>query len=209
MRVAIYARVSTKDKGQDCDLQLRELRAYAAQRGWEIIGEYVDKGVSGSKDSRPQLDRLMLYAKQRKLDTILVWRLDRFGRSLKHLVTAIADLEAVGCAFVSLKDGFDLTTPSGRLMFQVVGAMCEFERNLIRERVKAGIANAKAKGRAVGRRRSYVDTAALAMMRSQGKTIRECADALGVSRSLVHKTLSFSASAVTENATLAAQQVLS
>src|SRR6185437_7105198 len=92
---------------------------------------------------------------------------------------------------VSLKDGFDLTTPSGRLMFQVVGAMCEFERNLIRERVKAGIANAKAKGRAVGRRPVSVDTAALAVMRSQGKTIRECADALGVSRSLVHKTLSF------------------
>lgn len=209
MKVAIYARVSTKDKGQDTDLQVRELRAYAEQRGWNVVGEYVDKGISGSKDSRPQLDRLMLDAKQRKLDVVLCWKLDRFGRSLKHLVNALAELESVGVSFASLRDGFDLTTASGRLMFGVVAAMCEFERDLIRERVKAGIANAKAKGRAVGRRRSYVDTAALAMMRSQGKTIRECADALGVSRSLVHKTLAISVSAVAENTSFAATQVLS
>src|SRR5690348_1755705 len=141
MKVAIYARVSTKDKGQDTDLQVRELRAYAEQRGWNVVGEYVDKGISGSKDSRPQLDRLMLDAKQRKLDVVLCWKLDRFGRSLKHLVNALAELESVGVSFASLRDGFDLTTASGRLMFGVVAAMCEFERDLIRERVKAGIAN--------------------------------------------------------------------
>ena len=135
----------------------------------------------------------MADAKQRKLDTILVWKLDRFGRSLKHLVNALAELESVGVAFVSLRDGFDLTTPSGRLMFGVVAAMAEFERDLIRERVKAGIVNARAKGRRVGRKAVAIDHAALTAMRSQGRTIRDIAATLGCSRSLVHKTLQVSA----------------
>jgi DNA invertase Pin-like site-specific DNA recombinase len=193
MRVGIYARVSTVGKGQDTDLQLRELREYAKQRGWAIASEYIDEGVSGSKDSRPELNRLMLDAKQRKLDAILVWKLDRFGRSLKHLVNALAELEAVGVAFVSLRDGFDLTTPAGRLMFGVVAAMAEFERDLIRERVKAGMANAKAKGHRVGRKPVAIDFAALNAMRSEGRTIRDIALSLGCSRSLVHKSLSVSA----------------
>ncbi len=136
MRAALYARVSTSNRGQDTDLQLRELREYAKQRGWTVASEYVDEGVSGSKDSRPELNRLMLDAKQRKIDCVLVWKLDRFGRSLKHLVNALAELEAVGVAFVSLRDAFDLTTPAGRLMFGVVAAMAEFERDLIKERVR-------------------------------------------------------------------------
>jgi putative DNA-invertase from lambdoid prophage Rac len=193
MRVGIYARVSTVGKGQDTDLQLRELREYAKQRGWTLASEYVDQGISGSKDSRPELNRLMLDAKQRRLDTILVWKLDRFGRSLKHLVCALAELEAVGVAFVSLRDGFDLTTPAGRLMFGVVAAMAEFERDLIRERVKAGMANAKAKGRRVGRKPVAIDHASLAALRAEGQTIRQCAATLGCSRSLVHKSLSVSA----------------
>jgi putative DNA-invertase from lambdoid prophage Rac len=190
MKVALYARVSTANKGQDVDLQLRE---YAKQRGWTVVSEYVDQGVSGSKDSRPELNRLMLDAKQRKIDTVLVWKLDRFGRSLKHLVNALAELEAVGVAFVSLRDAFDLTTPAGRLMFGVVAAMAEFERDLIRERVKAGIANARSKGRAIGRRAVVIDHAKLTAMRSEGQTIREIASTLGCSRSLVHKTLQVSA----------------
>jgi len=189
----MYARVSTKDKGQDADLQLRELREYAKQRGWMIAGEYVDQGVSGSKDSRPELNRLMLDAKQRKIDVVLVWKLDRFGRSLKHLVNALAELEALGVAFVSLRDAFDLTTPAGRLMFGVVAAMAEFERDLIKERVKAGIANAKAKGRRVGRKPVALDRARLVALHSEGRTIREIAATLGCSRSLVHKTLQVSA----------------
>lgn len=193
MKVAIYARVSTRDKGQDTDLQLRELRAYASQRGWNVASEYVDQGISGSKDSRPELNRLMLDAKQRKIDCVLVWKLDRFGRSLKHLVNALAELEAVGVAFVSLRDAFDLTTPAGRLMFGVVAAMAEFERDLIKERVKAGIANARAKGRRVGRQPIAIDRARLVAMRSQGCTIRSIAQTLGCSRSLVHKTLAVSA----------------
>jgi DNA invertase Pin-like site-specific DNA recombinase len=153
----------------------------------------VDEGVSGSKDSRPELNRLMLDAKQRRIDCVLVWKLDRFGRSLKHLVNALAELEAVGVAFVSLRDAFDLTTPAGRLMFGVVAAMAEFERDLIKERVKAGIANARAKGRRVGRQPIAVDRARLETMRSEGCTIRSIAKALGYSRSLVHKTLTASA----------------
>jgi len=193
MRAAIYARVSTRDKGQDADLQLRELREYAKQRSWTVTSEYVDEGVSGSKDSRRELNRLMLDAKKRRIDCVLVWKLDRFGRSLKHLVNALAELEAVGVSFVSLREAFDLTTPAGRLMFGVVAAMAEFERDLIRERVKAGIANAKAKGRRVGRQPVFIDRSRLAAMRSEGYTIRAIAYTLGCSRSLVHKTLSASA----------------
>jgi len=190
MRIGIYARVSTQNKGQDTDLQLRELRQYSAQRGWTVVDEYTDEGVSGSKDSRPELNRLMLDAKQRRLDGVLVWKLDRFGRSLKHLVNALAELEAVGVAFVSLRDGFDLTKPSGRLMFGVVAAMAEFERDLIKERVRAGIANARSKGRRIGRKPVAFDHARLASMRSEGHTIRAIAASLGCSRSLVHQILS-------------------
>ena len=112
LRVALYGRVSTLDKGQDVNLQLNELREYSQHRGWAIAGEYVDNGVSGAKESRPELNRLMSDAKKRKFDAIGVWKLDRFGRSLKHLVMTLADLESLGIAFVSLRDGFDLSTPS-------------------------------------------------------------------------------------------------
>jgi len=150
-RVAIYARVSTANNGQDPMVQTRELEEYCQRRGWEVAGGYVDTGVSGTKDSRPQLNRLMADAHQRRFDAILVWKLDRFGRSLRHLVNALAELEALGVAFVSLRDNLDLTTPAGRLMFQIIGAMAEFERSLIVERVKAGMRNARAKGKRIGR----------------------------------------------------------
>ena len=189
MKIALYARVSTADKGQDPEMQLRELREYCERRGWAVSTEYVDVGVSGAKDSRPQLNKLMADAKQRRFDAILVWKLDRFGRSLKHLVSALGEFEALGVAFVSLRDSFDLTTPAGRLMFNMVASFAEFERDLIRERVKAGIANRRAKGFRVGRKPVCIDPAQLHALRSEGRTIREIANALGVSRSLVHKTL--------------------
>jgi DNA invertase Pin-like site-specific DNA recombinase len=151
LRVALYARVSTIGSGQSPEMQLGELRDYCERRGWQIADEYIDSGVSGAKDSRPELNRLMSDAYRRHLDTILVWKLDRFGRSLRHLVNALAELEARGVAFVSLRDNLDLSTPSGRLMFQIIGAMAEFERSLIAERVKAGMRNARAKGRRIGR----------------------------------------------------------
>jgi DNA invertase Pin-like site-specific DNA recombinase len=161
MRVALYARVSTSNGHQDPEMQLRELREYAEHRGLTIIGEYIDR-MTGSKDSRPALNRLMTDAQRRKFDAVLVWKLDRFGRSLRHLVNALAELEALGLTFISLRDNLDLSTPSGRLMFQIIGAMAEFERALIQERVCAGLRNARAKGRRLGRPRVIVDASRIA-----------------------------------------------
>jgi DNA invertase Pin-like site-specific DNA recombinase len=150
-RVALYSRVSTNTGQQSPEMQLWEIREYAERRGWPVVAEYTDHGVSGSKESRPALNRLLIDAHRRRFDTVLVWKLDRFGRSLRHLVNSLAEFEALGIAFVSLRDNLDLSTPSGRLMFQIVGAMAEFERSLIAERVKAGMRNARAKGRRIGR----------------------------------------------------------
>jgi putative DNA-invertase from lambdoid prophage Rac len=188
-RVAIYGRISSANHGQDVTLQTRELRQFAEARGWTVAREYTDLGVSGSKDSRPALNRLMIDAKRRQFDIVLCWKLDRFGRSLRHLVNALAELEAVGVAFVSLTDSLDLSTPAGRLMFQVIAAMGEFERELIRERVRAGLRNARAKGRTLGRPRSSVDAVRVGHLRAQGRSVREIAKELGYSRSLVHRTV--------------------
>jgi len=181
VRAALYARVSTKDKGQNPELQLGELREYAARRGFEIFDIYADVGVSGAKDSRPQLDRLMRDALARKFDVLMVWKLDRFGRSLRHLVNALAEFESVGVAFVSLRDNLDLGTPAGRLMFQIIGAMAEFERSLIQERVKAGLAAARARGQRLGRPRIMVGSSRVAELRAQGLPWREIAHRLKVS----------------------------
>ena len=178
--IALYARVSTVNGHQDPEMQLRELREYCLRRGWEIVAEYVDKGVSGSKDSRPALNRMVADAHSRKFDGVLVWKMDRFARSLKHLVNALADFEALGVSFISLRDNLDLTTPSGRLMFQIIGAMAEFERALIQERVKAGLRNARAKGRTLGRPKRIVDSARIASLRAQGASWRTISDDLGV-----------------------------
>jgi DNA invertase Pin-like site-specific DNA recombinase len=178
-RLALYARVSTSTGQQDPEMQLRELREYAKHRDFVIVDEYVDR-MTGSKDSRPSLNRMMADASQRKFDAVLVWKLDRFGRSLRHLVNAIAELEALGVAFISLRDNVDLTTPSGRLMFQIIGAMAEFERALIQERVKAGLRNAKAKGRRLGRPAAVVDKHAILTLRESGASWRTIAEKLGI-----------------------------
>ena len=181
MRAAIYARVSTSNHGQDATLQTRDQHQFAEARGWEVFDDYIDQGVSGSKDSRPELNRLMADARRRKFDIVLVWKLDRFGRSLRHLVNALAEFESLGIAFVSLSDNLDLSTPSGRLMFNIIGAMAEFERELIRERVRAGMKNAKAKGARIGRPRVTVDASQIARLRDSGASLREIAARLGVS----------------------------
>lgn len=185
-RCALYARVSTLN-GQDPELQLRELREFAVRRGWEIAGEYVDQGVSGSKESRPQLNRLLADARKRRFDVIAVWKLDRFGRSLKHLVMTLADLESLGIAFVSLRDSFDLSTPSGRLLFQLVGAMAEFERALIQERVRAGLKNAKAKGRKLGRPRIAIRRDQIESLRQEGLSWEAIAKELGAGVGTVYR----------------------
>jgi len=174
-------------------MQLRELREYAERRVWTVAGEFVDSGVSGSKDRRPQLDALMDLARARKVDVILTWKLDRWGRSLKHLVNSLAELEALGVAFVALKDNLDLSTPAGRLMFHVIGAMAEFERSLIQERVRAGLRNAKAKGKRLGRPRVVVDAARIAALRSEGLSWAKIAKHLGVGEGTVFRMAQASA----------------
>lgn len=188
-RVGLYARVSTSNGQQDPEMQLRELREYAERRGWQIAEVYTDAGISGSKDSRPALNRLMIDAQQRRIDAVLVWKLDRFGRSLRHLVNALAQLEALGIAFVSLRDNLDLTTPSGRLMFQIIGAMAEFERALIQERVKAGLRNARAKGKRLGRPRVFVNESKIAVLRSSGASWRAIALELGVGMGTIYRAV--------------------
>lgn len=155
----------------------------------EITGEYVDSGVSGSKDSRPALNRLMADAHAHRFDAVLVWKIDRFGRSLKHLVNALADLAALGVAFVSLRDSLDLSTPSGRLMFQIIGAMAEFERALIQERVKAGLRNAKAKGKRIGRPRVVVDAVTICRLREQGCSWAQITATTGASKGTAQRAI--------------------
>ncbi len=188
-RVAIYARVSTTNHGQDVGLQTRELRQFAEARGWSVAGEYIDAGVSGAKDSRPELNRLMADAHKRRFDVVCVWRFDRFARSVSHLLRALETFKALGIDFVSFGEQMDTSTPAGKMVFTVLGAVAELERSLIVERVRAGLRNARAKGKRLGRPRTVVDANRIGRLRSQGRTVREIATALGYSRSLVHKTL--------------------
>jgi len=177
-RVALYARVSTL-AGQSPEMQLVELREYAARRGWKVTEEYVDHGVSGAKESRPALNRLMTDAKQRRFDVVAVWKIDRFGRSLRHLVNSLAELESVGVFFVSLRDSIDLSSPSGVLMFQLIAAMSQFERSLIQERVRAGLQNAKRKGKRLGRRPVAVDLSEVTSLRHSGASWRTISQKMG------------------------------
>jgi DNA invertase Pin-like site-specific DNA recombinase len=189
MKAAIYARVSTTGQGQSPEMQVRELREYCERRGWAIAGEYVDTGISGAKDSRPELNRMIAEAHRRRFDAVVVWKFDRFARSVSHLLRALETFTALGVAFVSLSEQMDTSTPTGKMVFTVLGAVAELERSLIAERVRAGLRNARAKGKRLGRPRSSVDASQMARLRAEGCTVREIADILGVSRSLVHKTL--------------------
>ncbi|MFI5305013.1 MAG: recombinase family protein [Nitrospiria bacterium] len=139
MNIGIYARVSTSDKNQDPENQLRELRAYCKAREFEILKEYVDVGQSGAKDSRPKLNDLLNDARKRKIDAILVWRMDRFSRDLKFLFTTIDSLNQIGIGFISYHENLDLTTAAGRLQMQVFSAFAEYEKNVIKERVLSGL----------------------------------------------------------------------
>jgi DNA invertase Pin-like site-specific DNA recombinase len=167
-RVALYVRVSTLDKGQDPETQLRELREYAARRKWTIAEEYVDTGVSGAKTTRPRLDELMKAAHRGKFEVVLVWKFDRFARSVSHLLRALEDFQAVGIEFCSYSEQLDTSTAAGRMVFTVLGAVAELERSLIVERVKAGLRNAKAKGKRLGRPRRRVNVGSIRRYRSIG-----------------------------------------
>ena len=181
MRAALYARVSTSNHGQDVSMQTRELRLFCEARGWQIAGEYLDEGISGAKDSRPELNRLMADAHKRRFDVVCVWRFDRFARSVSHLLRALETFQALGIEFVSLSEQLDTSTPTGKMVFTVLGAVAELERSLIAERVRAGLRNAKAKGKRLGRPRKIVDASKIATLRAQGRSWRTIARQLGMS----------------------------
>ena len=172
MKAAIYARVSTANNGQDPRVQTRELQEYCQRRGWTVAGEYVDIGISGTKEKRPELDRLLADAHRRRFDAVVVWRFDRFARSVSHLLRALENFQALGIEFVSLSEQMDTSTPTGKMVFTVLGAVAELERSLIVERVKAGLRNARAKGKTLGRPRAVVDARQIATLRAQGRSWR-------------------------------------
>jgi DNA invertase Pin-like site-specific DNA recombinase len=178
MRIGIYARVSTKD--QSCELQLRDLRAYCIARGFELIREYVDVGQSGAKGSRPELDKLMGDARKRQFDAIVVWRFDRFARSTKHLLAALEEFRSLGIQFISYQENMDTSSPLGQALFTIVAAVAQLERDLIRERVTAGIRNAQANGTRLGRPTNTVDRERIMELKAQGYSLREIAANLGV-----------------------------
>jgi DNA invertase Pin-like site-specific DNA recombinase len=179
VRVAVYARVSTSD--QSPEMQLRELREYVSRRGWTIAGEYIDHGVSGSKERRPQLDRLMADAHKRLFDVCAVWRFDRFARSVSHLLRALESFQSLGIEFVSYSESLDTSTAYGKMIFTVLGAVAELERSLIVERIKCGLRNARAKGKRLGRPQRILDTARIARLRERGCSWRVIARQLGCS----------------------------
>lgn len=184
MRVALYARVSTTD--QDADLQLVELRRYVGARGWEIGGEFVDRGVSGARSTRPALDQLRVAARRRDVDGVVVWRFDRFSRSITDLVASLEEFRALGVAFVSIHEQIDTSSPTGRVVFAVVAAMAEFEREILRERVRAGLARARERGVRLGRP-PRVDPSEVLRLRGLGFSFRSIAKQLGVSAQAVAK----------------------
>lgn len=178
---AVYARVSTIGHGQDPTLQTRELMEYCQRRGWEVFDLYVDNGVSGKKDSRPALNRLMADAHARRFDVICCWRFDRFSRSVSHLCRALETFNALDIQFVSLCEQVDTNTPTGKLVFTILGAVAEGERNLIAERVRAGLRNAKAKGKRLGRPTKSVDVDRITSLRASGHSWRTIAGMMRLS----------------------------
>ena len=201
-RCAIYCRVSTVNGHQSPDMQLRDLRKYAEGRDWKIASEYVDK-ISGSKEKRPGLEKMMRDCREHRVDVVLVWRFDRFARSTLHLAQALEEFKALGITFVSFSESIDTNTPGGKLVFTILGAVAEMELSLIRERVKGGLRNARAKGKKLGGERTPgkgkqlgrpkgrkdskprhtenpVDMLQVYKLRSEGLSYREVAERLGV-----------------------------
>jgi DNA invertase Pin-like site-specific DNA recombinase len=182
MRCAIYARVSTLD--QEPENQLQELRRYVGARGWTAV-DYVDRGISGAKERRPALDALLADAKRRRFDVLVVWRLDRLGRNLRHLVTLLEEIQELGISFVSLAEGIDATTPAGKLQMHILAAIAEFERARIAERVRAGLARARSQGQRLGRRPRRISDDDL--RRVKDLSTRNAAATLGIPPSVLHR----------------------
>jgi DNA invertase Pin-like site-specific DNA recombinase len=189
MRAALYARVSTIGNGQSPEMQVRDFTEYAKHRGWTDADEYVDRGISGAKDRRPELDRLMADAHRRRFDVVVVWKFDRFARSTSHLLRALEAFDALGIAFVSLTEGIDTSTPAGKMVFTVLGAVAELERSLIAERVKARLRNAKAKGKRLGRPRTVVDASRIAKLRASGASWRDICEETSLSKGTAQRAV--------------------
>lgn len=212
MRVALYARVSTNrhkcracrkffqmngvescpecgstdiERGQNVETQLIPLRDYARSRGFDVAAEYVDIGISGSKNSRPELNRMMTDARRRKIDSVIVWKFDRFGRSLRDLVTSLEEFRALGIQFISLTETIDTSTPIGQVMFALIAAMAQFERDLIRERVIVGMARARKEGKQIGRRNKIIDREKVRTVYAETGSLRKTAEACGIGKDLV------------------------
>ncbi len=180
-RVALYARVSTLNHGQDPEVQLRELRTYCERRGFEITATYTDKGVSGSRERRPALDKLLADCRKRLVDGVVVYRYDRFARSLRQLVNALEEFRSLGVDFISLHEGVDTSTANGRLVFGIFASIAEFERELIRDRVRSGLAAARARGRRLGRPRVVANAQEITRRRNSGASWRTISREIGVS----------------------------
>jgi DNA invertase Pin-like site-specific DNA recombinase len=187
-RAAIYARVSTLT-GQSPQMQLDVLREYAARRELEVVAEFVDHGVSGARDHRPELDRLMTGARQRAFEMVLVYRFDRFARGVRHLVSALDEFQALGVEFVSYSESLDTSTPMGRAMFSIIAALAELERNIVVERSVEGQRRARARGVHVGRPRRAVDVARVLRLRAEGKSLRAISTATSTSRTVVTRVV--------------------
>lgn len=188
VKALTYSRVSTSDKGQNPEVQVADLRRYCAAREWTVTEEITDHGYSGGTDQRPGLKRLMALVRARRVDVVVVTKLDRMARSLRHLVALLDEFQALGVQFVSIGDQIDMTTASGRLMLHIIAAFAEFERALIRERTMAGLAFAKSKGKRLGRPRERNDGAILAL-KAAGHSYRKIAERLGVSRGAVYRAV--------------------
>ncbi len=187
LRAALYARVSTSD--QNPRMQIDELRELAARRSYDVVGEFVDHGVSGTRDRRPELDRLLALAHRGKVDVVVCWRFDRFARNLKFLLLTLDDFRVRGIDFVSLQDNIDTSTPTGRLAFAIIGAVAEMEREMNRERTRSGIAAARRRGAQIGRPRVRVDVKAARQLLVEGLSIRAVAKRLGVGASTLTRAL--------------------
>jgi len=187
-RAGIYARVSTNN-GQDPEVQLAEIRQFCNRRDWKTVQEYVDKGISGSTERRPALDKLLADCRKRAVDCVVVYRYDRFARSLRQLVNALEEFRALGIDFVSLHEGVDTSTPNGRLVFGIFASIAEFERELIRDRVKSGLALAKSRGKLLGRPRVIVDRLRIATLRKEGHSWASICESLGVSKGTAQRAI--------------------
>jgi DNA invertase Pin-like site-specific DNA recombinase len=186
-RAAIYARVSTAD--QSPASQLYDLRQMAAQRGLEVVGEYIDHGISGTKNRRPGLDSLMTDARHGKFDIVLIWAADRIARSVHHFIETLEELQHLNVAFLSYREQIDTSGPLGKAVMVIVGAIAELERSLIVERVKAGMRRARLEGRRIGRTPLPIDQNAILLDRQRGRSLTEIATAHRISRALVSKVL--------------------